>query len=45
MKSEIEKYTRDELIIFSVDIGQKVHNNGTYKKDIKFPLKWTDFNL
>ena len=45
MKNEIKKYTKEKLVIFSIDIKQKKHKSGNWKKDIDFPSKWTDFTL
>jgi P4 family phage/plasmid primase-like protien len=45
MQNEIKKYTKEKLVCFSIDVKQKKHKNGNYKKDIDFPSKWTDFTL
>ena len=45
MKNEIKKYAKEKLVSFSIDIRQKKHKNGNWKKDIDFPSKWTDFTL
>jgi P4 family phage/plasmid primase-like protien len=45
MQNEIKSYTKEKLVIFSIDIKQKKHTNGTYKKYIDFPSKWTNFSL
>ena len=45
MKKEIKKYIDKNLVVFSINITQKKHKNGTWKKEISFPPKWTDFTL
>ena len=45
MDYEIKKYKKEKLVLFSIDIKQKKHKNGNWKKDIDFPLKWTEFTL
>jgi P4 family phage/plasmid primase-like protien len=45
MQNEIKEYAKEKLVIFSIDVKQKKHKNGTYKKEISFPPKWTDFTL
>jgi P4 family phage/plasmid primase-like protien len=45
MQNEIIKYTQENLVCFSINVKQKKHKNGNYKKDIDFPSKWTDFTL
>jgi hypothetical protein len=45
MQNEIKKYTKEKLVCFSIDVKQKKHSNGNYKKNIVFPNKWTDFNI
>ena len=42
-KKIIKKYTKEKLITFSINIKQKMHKNGNWKKDIEFPAKCTDF--
>ncbi|ATZ80508.1 putative primase [Bodo saltans virus] len=41
MKDEVDKYTEKNLVGFSINIEQK-EKNDKWKKDIKFPPKWTD---
>ena len=43
MKKELGKYVEMKLIVFSVNIKQKQHKNGKWKKNIDFPNKWTEF--
>jgi P4 family phage/plasmid primase-like protien len=45
MKKEIKKYIDKKLAVFSVNITQKKHKSGAWKKEINFPQKWTDFTL
>ena len=45
MKSSIKKYIKNNLVVFSINVNQKQHKNGSWKKDIEFPSKWTDFTL
>jgi P4 family phage/plasmid primase-like protien len=45
MKNEITKYSEKNLITFSINIAQKLHKSGTWKKDIVFPHKWQDYTL
>ena len=45
MKSSIKKYIKNNLVVFSINVNQKHHKNGSWKKDIDFPSKWTDFTL
>ena len=45
MKKIIKKYTNKKLVVFSINVNQKKHKNGTWKKNIDFPQKWTDFTL
>jgi P4 family phage/plasmid primase-like protien len=45
MKTEIKKYIDKKLAVFSVNITQKKHKNGIWKKEINFPPKWTNFTL
>jgi P4 family phage/plasmid primase-like protien len=45
MKDAIKNYTEQNLITFSINIKQKKHKNGSWKKDINFPLNWTNFTL
>ena len=45
MKDEIEKYRKQNLICFTIDIKQKQHKNGTYKKDIIYPKDWENIKL
>lgn len=40
MKDEIEKYKNINMIAFSIDISQKQHKNGNFKKDIIYPKGW-----
>jgi P4 family phage/plasmid primase-like protien len=44
MKSEIKKYLKQNLTVFSIDIKQK-EKNGKYKKDIVFQNNWQKFTL
>jgi hypothetical protein len=34
MKNEIRKYTDNDLIVFSVNVKQIKHENGTWKKNL-----------
>lgn len=45
MKNEIKKFREQNLITFSIDIKQKQHKNGEYKKDIKYPSNWENIKL
>jgi hypothetical protein len=45
MKKEIKKYTEKKLIVFNVNIDQKQNKKNIWKKNIKFPKEWTNFNL
>jgi P4 family phage/plasmid primase-like protien len=45
MKNEIKKFKNKNLICFSIDIKQKQHKNGEYKKDIKYPSNWENIKL
>jgi P4 family phage/plasmid primase-like protien len=45
MKDEIKKYKEKELVVFSVNIEQKQHKNGTWKKELRFPKDWEKFTL
>jgi P4 family phage/plasmid primase-like protien len=45
MKNEIEKYRDKKLIIFNIDIRQKQHKNGNYKKEINYPKDWENSTL
>ena len=45
MKKAIEKYEKEGLVTFSIDINQKENKKGTWKKNILFPSKWTEFTL
>jgi P4 family phage/plasmid primase-like protien len=45
MQEEAKNYIDKSLVVFSVDIQQKLHKNGKWKKDIKFPTNWTHFAL
>jgi len=45
MKSDIKKYTKKKLVVFSIDVKHKKHTSGIYKKKIIFPPKWTEFTL
>ena len=45
MKSIIKKYAGKKLVVFCINIKQKKHKNGTWKKEIVFPPKWTEFTL
>jgi P4 family phage/plasmid primase-like protien len=44
MEKVVKKYNKKKLIVFSVNVEQK--NNGkTWKKQIKFPPKWTELTM
>jgi P4 family phage/plasmid primase-like protien len=43
MRNEIKKYEEKELVVFSVNIEQKQHKNGTWKKELHFPKNWEKF--
>ena len=45
MKKIIKKYVDKKLVVFSINIEQKQHKSGKWKKEIEFPPKWTDFTL
>ncbi len=45
MQNEIKGYITKKLVCFSINVKQKKHKNGSYKKEIIFPPKWTDFTL
>jgi P4 family phage/plasmid primase-like protien len=45
MNTHFEKYEKQNLVIFSVDIRQKQHKNGTFKKEIIYPKDWENFTL
>jgi hypothetical protein len=45
MQQEIKKYIDEKFVVFSIDVQQKLHKNGKWKKDIKFPFGWANFNL
>ena len=45
MKNIIKEYIKEKLIIFSIDVKQKKHKNGNWKKEINFPPKWSEFTL
>ena len=45
MKNSITKYAKNNYVIFSININQKQHKSGKWKKQIDFPKKWTDFTL
>ena len=45
MDDEFKKYIDNELIIFSVNIKQKQHKSGKWKKEIQFSKDWNKFTL
>jgi P4 family phage/plasmid primase-like protien len=45
MKNNIKKYNEKNLITFQIDIKQKQHKNGEYKKDIAYPKNWENTKL
>jgi hypothetical protein len=45
MKNDIEKYKKNNLITFTIDIKQKQNKNGEYKKDIAYPKNWENTKL
>jgi P4 family phage/plasmid primase-like protien len=45
MLETIKKYMNKKMVVFSININQKKHKSGTWKKELNFPPKWTDFTL
>ena len=45
MQDLIKLYKKNNLVTFSIDIKQKKHKSGKWKKEIGFPSQWTDFTL
>jgi P4 family phage/plasmid primase-like protien len=45
MKNNIKKYNEKNFITFQIDIKQKQHKNGEYKKDIAYPKNWENTKL
>jgi P4 family phage/plasmid primase-like protien len=45
MKNEYDKYTKNEFVVFSVNIEQKKHINEKWKKELHFPKGWEKFTL
>lgn len=45
MEEYNEIYTRKNLATFSIDIGQKKHPSGKWKKRMVFPQGWTSFTI
>jgi P4 family phage/plasmid primase-like protien len=45
MKNNIKKYKQENFITFQIDIKQKQHKNGEYKKDITYPKNWENTKL
>ena len=42
---EAKKYKKKNLVCFSIHVEQKQNKNGKWKKQIKYPHKWTEFTL
>jgi P4 family phage/plasmid primase-like protien len=45
MKNEIKKYHEKNLVTFSINITQKLHKSGKWKKEIMFPPGWQGYTL
>jgi P4 family phage/plasmid primase-like protien len=45
MQQDIKKYIDNKYVVFSIDIQQKQHKSGKWKKEIKFPYDWGNFTL
>jgi len=45
MKTQIKKYIKQNLVVFSVNIEQKQNVSGLWKKEIAFPPKWAELTL
>ena len=45
MQKIAKQYLNKKIIVFSININQKQHKNGKWKKEIEFPHKWSDFTL
>jgi hypothetical protein len=45
MKTDFDKYIDKKLVVFSVDIKQKQHKNGNYKKEILYIKDWENLTL
>jgi P4 family phage/plasmid primase-like protien len=40
-----KQYVDKKIIVFSININQKQHKSGKWKKEVEFPNKWTTFTL
>jgi P4 family phage/plasmid primase-like protien len=45
MKCEMKKFSDINLVTFSIDIKQKQHKSGTWKKEIHFKKDWDKYTL
>ena len=45
MKKATQQYIEQNLVTFSINVKQKKHKNGSWKKEINFPLNWSNFTL
>jgi P4 family phage/plasmid primase-like protien len=45
MQKIAKQYVNNNKVVFSININQKQHKNGKWKKEIDFPHKWSDFTL
>lgn len=45
MQPHFNKYINNNFVVFSVNIRQKQHKNGNYKKDLVYPKDWESFTL
>jgi P4 family phage/plasmid primase-like protien len=43
MEKVLKSMFKKDLVFFSIDIEQKLNNEGIWKKNIKFPFKWQEF--
>ena len=41
----INKYSEKKLVTFSINIEQKKHKSGKWKKEIRFPKDWQNYTL
>jgi P4 family phage/plasmid primase-like protien len=45
MKNDYNEYIEKKLVVFSINIEQKQHKNGSWKKELRFPKDWEKFTL
>jgi P4 family phage/plasmid primase-like protien len=45
MINDFTKYKENKLVVISVNISQKQHKNGSWKKELCYPKDWENFTL